>query len=96
MVSSSPPDSPLPAGVEVSISRWSGSIQNTGNLGPEVFAETLPATYEYLVEAWDKGVYILASNPMVSIHRGLAGVMEVLDRMQRGIITTTVVVHQGI
>lgn len=90
MVVSSNPVAPedVPAGVEAKFTFGSG-------IGPEAFAETLPATFGgYLTEALTKGVYKIAPPPHNVNSKGLDGIQEALDVLKAGVSASKLVVER--
>ncbi|KAK8103600.1 chaperonin 10-like protein [Apiospora kogelbergensis] len=88
-VASSNPVTPadVPEGVEAKFTFGAG-------IGPEAFAETLPATFGgYLPEALGKGVYQIAPPPKVVSSKGLDGIQEALDTLKAGISAVKLVVE---
>lgn len=91
MVASSNPVVPgdVPEGVEAKFTFGSG-------IGPEAFAETLPATFGgYLVEALAKGVYKIAPPPQVVNSKGIDGIQEALDQLKAGVSAVKLVVERS-
>ncbi|KAK8061595.1 GroES-like protein [Apiospora phragmitis] len=90
-VASSNPMAPtdIPEGVEAKFTFGAG-------IGPEAFAETLPATFGgYLPEALAKGVYKIAPSPQVVNRKGLDGVQEALDILKNGTSAVKLVVEHS-
>ncbi|KAI1179081.1 GroES-like protein [Nemania sp. FL0916] len=90
-VASSNPVSPgdVPEGVTAKFTFGAG-------VGPEAFAETLPATFGgYLPEALAKGVYKIAPPPRVANKKGLDGIQEAMDILKGGVSASKLVVEQS-
>ncbi|CAN8105388.1 unnamed protein product [Discula destructiva] len=89
VVSSNPvAPSDVPDGVKAKFTFGTG-------IGPEAFAETLPATFGgYLPQALAKGVYKIAPPSQIVNSRGLEGVQEALDIIKGGASATKLVVQQ--
>ncbi|KAJ4419128.1 hypothetical protein N0V82_005141 [Gnomoniopsis sp. IMI 355080] len=91
LVVSSNPVAPgdVPEGVEAKFTFGSG-------VGPEAFAETLPATFGgYLPEALANGVYKIAPPPRTVNRKGLDGIQEALDIMKAGVSAVKLVVERS-
>ncbi|KAK6829546.1 hypothetical protein PG987_010130 [Apiospora arundinis] len=89
-VASSNPIAPddIPEGVEA-------KFTFATSIGPEAFAETLPATFGgYLPETLAKGVYRIAPAPQVVNRKGLDGIQEALDVMKGGVSAVKLVVER--
>ncbi|KAK8075428.1 hypothetical protein PG997_010091 [Apiospora hydei] len=90
-VASSNPIAPteIPDGVEAKFTFGAG-------IGPEAFAETLPATFGgYLPEALGMGIYKIAPPPQIVNRKGLDGIQEALDIMKAGISAVKLVVERS-
>ncbi|OIW22669.1 GroES-like protein [Coniochaeta ligniaria NRRL 30616] len=89
LVSSNPvAPNDVPEGVEAKFTFGTGS-------GPDLFAETLPATFGgYLPEALAKGVYKIAPPSQVVNRQGLEGIQEALDLIKGGVSATKLVVER--
>ncbi|KAK8016720.1 hypothetical protein PG993_014909, partial [Apiospora rasikravindrae] len=79
----------IPDGVEAKFTFGAG-------VGPDAFAETLPATFgSCLPEALGKGVYKIAPPPQVVNRKGLGGVQEALDILKAGLSAVNLVVERS-
>lgn len=68
----------------------------TFGTGPELFAETLPATFGgFLPEALTKGVYKVAPPPKVVNKKGIDGIQEAMEILKAGPSASKLVVERS-